>query len=101
KLFIIEVLAVVLAILFSTVYIYDYNNNNFKPINNVSLNKFSEWYTDSRLKVMISDGILIISSMNNVYGSWPIINTNSINVPLPSSYKYRWDGLFRKDHLRF
>lgn len=61
-------------------YIVNFNNSHFEPINSVSLTNLSQWNHGNRLEVTESNGIMKIGSNNNVYASWPLLTSKGINV---------------------
>lgn len=80
KMILFEAILIAVIIGSAGLYVADFNNSHFEPIKNMDLNNINQWNHGKRLEVTESNGIMKITSDNNVYASWPLLNSRGFDV---------------------
>ena len=80
KIILLEVIIITVIMISAGIYVLDFNNSHFEPIKNVDLNDIKQWSHRKRLVVTESNGIIKITSYNNISGNWPLLNSKGFNV---------------------
>lgn len=77
---VLEAIIIAIIVISTAIYVSDFNNSHFQPINTVNLTEVNQWSHSKRLEVTYNQGIMTITSNNTVYASYPTLNSKEISV---------------------